>query len=53
MLHYKAVARTSTQKLGDIALGVFGAIVMIYTTALTVEGWVKGGSVKSPGYCDE
>ena len=53
MLHYRAVARTNTQKLSDIILGTFGAVVMVYTTALTVQSWVRGSTATSPGYCDE
>ncbi|KAG2141164.1 amino acid transporter [Suillus bovinus] len=37
MLHYKAVAKTRTEKIGDIVLGVFGMAAMIYTTALTIK----------------
>lgn len=37
MLHYKAVAKTRTEKIGDIILGVFGMAAMIYTTALTIR----------------
>ncbi|KAG0700274.1 amino acid transporter [Suillus ampliporus] len=37
MLHYKAVAKTRTEKIGDIVLGVFGMAAMIFTTALTIQ----------------
>ncbi|KAG1804416.1 amino acid transporter [Suillus subaureus] len=37
MLHYKAVAKTRTEKIGDILLGVFGMAAMMYTTALTIK----------------
>ncbi|KAG1860406.1 amino acid transporter [Suillus subluteus] len=37
MLHYKAVAKTRTEKIGDIILGVFGMAAMMYTTALTIK----------------
>lgn len=36
MLHYKACARTWKEKAADIALGVFGVVAAIYTTAQTV-----------------
>jgi proton-coupled amino acid transporter len=36
MLHYKACARTWKQKAADIALGVFGVVAAIYTTAQTL-----------------
>jgi len=36
MLHYKACARTWKQKAADIALGVFGIIAAVYTTAQTL-----------------
>lgn len=54
MLHYKAVARTKKQRIGDITLCVFGVVVMVYTTALTGMSWANGGSSpKPPGYCDQ
>jgi proton-coupled amino acid transporter len=53
MLHYKAISRTLLQKIADVALIIFGLVVMIYTTTLTVKSWVGGHSVKPPGYCDE
>lgn len=54
MLHYRAVAKTRTQKILDIALCVFGLVVMIYTTSLTAISWATGGEgeVKKPKYCD-
>lgn len=52
LLHLKAVAQTRRQRVGDVVLCVFGAVVMIYTTALTVMSWAGGSSVKEPGYCD-
>jgi hypothetical protein len=36
MLHYKACARTWKEKAADIALGVFGVVAAIYTTAQTI-----------------
>lgn len=53
MLHYKAVAVSHKQKIGDIVLGLFGTVVMVYTTSLTVKSWASGSSAKSPGYCDQ
>lgn len=54
MLHYKAVAQTKSQRIRDISLCVFGVVVMVYTTILTVLSWASGGSgPKSPGYCDQ
>ena len=53
MLHYKAVSRTRVQKILDVSLCVFGVIVMVYTTTLTVSSWIRGGDAKSPGYCDD
>ncbi|KAI9818089.1 MAG: neutral amino acid transporter [Pycnora praestabilis] len=53
LLHFRAVARTRLQRIADVALCIFGVVVMIYTTALTIRSWVGGGhTVKSPGYCD-
>lgn len=37
MLHYKAVAKTPMQKIGDIFLGVFGVVAMIFTTTQTIK----------------
>ncbi|KAF8440342.1 amino acid transporter [Boletus edulis BED1] len=37
MLHYKAVAKTPVQKIGDIMLGAFGMAAMIFTTAQTIK----------------
>ena len=53
MLHYRAVSRTTWQRVLDVLLGIFGLAVMIYTTALTVSSWVHGSEAKPPGYCDE
>lgn len=53
MLHYRAVSKTTLKRACDVILIIFGCIVMIYTTALTIKGWVDGDSSKSPGYCDE
>jgi proton-coupled amino acid transporter len=54
MLHYRAVAKNRWYKLADVALMVFGGIVMVYTTSLTVSSWISGDSAKPlPAYCDE
>lgn len=54
MLHYKAIARTRFRKGADIVLGVFGAVVMTYTTSLTVSSWARGSSEPAlPSYCDK
>ena len=37
MLHYKAVAKTRAEKIGDILLGTVGMAVMGYTTVLTIK----------------
>jgi proton-coupled amino acid transporter len=37
MLHYKAVAKTPVEKIGDILLCVFGMAAMVYTTAQTIK----------------
>lgn len=52
MLHYKAVARTQLARVSNILICILGFIGMAYTTTLTVQSWVSGGKVKSPGYCD-
>ncbi|KAL9072384.1 MAG: hypothetical protein Q9157_005107 [Trypethelium eluteriae] len=53
MLHYKAVSRTTLRRSMDIALCIFGAILMAYTTGLTIASWVGGKGGKEPGYCDD
>jgi proton-coupled amino acid transporter len=53
MLHYKAIAKSRFRKLADIALGIFGAVVMTYTTSLTVISWASGEQVPDvPRFCD-
>lgn len=37
MLHYKACARTRKEKVGDIAVMVFGALAAVYTTVQTIK----------------
>ena len=53
MLHLKAIANSKKQRIADVTLCVFGLVVMVYTTALTVQNWANGSSSKPPGYCDE
>ncbi|KAF1995182.1 amino acid transporter-like protein [Amniculicola lignicola CBS 123094] len=53
MLHYKAVARSSTARVTDVLLCILGLVGMAYTTSLTVSNWVNSGPPKAPnGYCD-
>lgn len=53
MLHYKAISKTRVRKLADIALGIFGAIVMTYTTSLTILSWANNsGAPALPTYCE-
>jgi proton-coupled amino acid transporter len=37
MLHYRACARTRTQKLADIVLVAFGVFATLYTTLQTIS----------------
>ncbi|KAF9730499.1 hypothetical protein PMIN06_001355 [Paraphaeosphaeria minitans] len=53
MLHYRAVARTTTARIVDVLVGIVGLVSMVYTTTLTINSWVHGGDAKAPGYCDE
>lgn len=53
LLHYKAIANSKKQRITDVTLVVFGLVVMVYTTALTVKSWANGSGSKPPGYCDE
>lgn len=53
MLHYRAVAKTQFRKICDVALCIFGLVVMGYTTTLTVLNWINTDeSVPVPKYCD-
>ncbi|CAL8577048.1 hypothetical protein XPA_002897 [Xanthoria parietina] len=52
LLHLKAVAQTRQQQVIDVCLCVFGFVVMVYTTALTVRDWAGGSAPKVRGYCD-
>ncbi|KAG9727906.1 hypothetical protein KCU73_g12506, partial [Aureobasidium melanogenum] len=52
LMHYRAVATRSWQRIADILLVIFGLFIMGYTTTLTVMSWSAGGP-KEPGYCDE
>lgn len=53
MLHYKAVSKTRFRKTCDVLLCIFGAVVMVYTTALTIIGWAGGSDEPPiPKYCD-
>jgi len=53
MLHYRAVATKHWQRISDVLLIILGFVGMGYTTVLTVQSWIAGNTVKSPGYCDE
>jgi proton-coupled amino acid transporter len=54
MLHYRAVAKNLAWKVADVALCIFGFIVMAYTTSLTVISWASGDEEKGlPSYCDK
>ncbi|KAI6710038.1 hypothetical protein PZA11_000902 [Diplocarpon coronariae] len=53
MLHFKAVSKTRFRKACDVILGIFGLVVMVYTTVLTVISWASGTEEPgSPSYCD-
>ena len=54
MLHYKGVAKNRFRKSADVLLCIFGLVVMVYTTALTIKSWVAGDAKPSlPSYCDK
>lgn len=40
MFHYRACARTAKAKALDIALGVFGLVVMVFTMFIAIRSWV-------------
>jgi proton-coupled amino acid transporter len=52
MLHYRAVARTTYARVIDVLVCIIGLVGMVYTTTLTINSWVAGGTEKAPGYCD-
>lgn len=52
MLHYRAVARTTTARVLDVLVCILGVVGMAYTTSLTINSWVNGDNSKTPGYCD-
>ena len=41
LLHFKGVAESRWEKVGDVVLMVFGLGAMIYTTVITVERWIE------------
>ncbi|CCU75595.1 unnamed protein product [Blumeria hordei] len=41
MLHIRGAAKNNISIFGDILLCIFGAIVMIYTTFLTISSWAN------------
>lgn len=52
-MDYRVSAEKKWQKISDIALVIFGFLVMGYTTALTVISWMGPNGPKTPGYCDD
>ncbi|MCJ1307916.1 neutral amino acid transporter [Agyrium rufum] len=52
LLHYKAVATKTWQRVVDLLMCVFGFVVMVYTTSLTIKNWAGSGGPSLPGYCD-
>ncbi|KAI7824785.1 transmembrane amino acid transporter protein-domain-containing protein [Gamsiella multidivaricata] len=48
MFHYKACATTMRAKVLDIALGIFGAAVMVFTLYITIRSWVVPGTHVTP-----
>jgi proton-coupled amino acid transporter len=54
MLHFKAVAKTKVHKAADVLLCVFGFVVMVYTTSLTMISWASGDQAPGlPSYCEK
>jgi len=53
MLHYKACARTRTQKVADLALMFFGTVAAIFTTIQTLKLMLEPASSSDPnlGHC--
>ncbi|KAF2757056.1 amino acid transporter-like protein [Pseudovirgaria hyperparasitica] len=52
LLHLKAIAQAPWRRVSDVLIVIFGFLVMAYTTALTVAGWVNSGEAKAPTYCE-
>ncbi|KAL8952302.1 MAG: hypothetical protein Q9222_001791 [Ikaeria aurantiellina] len=50
MLHFRAVAQSRRQQVIDVILCIFGFVVMVYTTTLTVRDWAGGSGPKARGY---
>ncbi|KAF2749674.1 amino acid transporter-like protein [Sporormia fimetaria CBS 119925] len=40
-LHFKGIAETPYQKIGDIMMMTVGAVAMVYTTAITIVRWAE------------
>jgi proton-coupled amino acid transporter len=54
MLHFKAVAKTRSRKTADVLLCIFGFVVMVYTTTLTMISWASGNQEpRLPSYCEK
>ncbi|KAI6108016.1 amino acid transporter [Pisolithus sp. B1] len=51
MLHYKAAAKTWTQKLIDILLGTFGLAAMLFTTVQTIKLMAAPEVAPQPNTC--
>lgn len=52
LLHLKAVSQSKWRIAADIILSLFGIMVMVYTTALTIMSWFDSTRPNLPGYCD-
>ena len=52
-MHFRAVPTRLWERVVDVLLVVFGFCMMTYTTALTIDSWMHGVRVHTPGYCDE
>ncbi|KAL1924767.1 uncharacterized protein VTP21DRAFT_4421 [Calcarisporiella thermophila] len=51
LFHYKAVARSTLAKTGDILLLCFGILATTYTTMMTIRDWASGGGAQPIGRC--
>ncbi|GJN93680.1 hypothetical protein Rhopal_006737-T1 [Rhodotorula paludigena] len=50
LLHYKACAHTTRQKVADIALLVFGVIAAIFSTSQTIQLFASGDQAAPPTF---
>lgn len=54
MLHMRGIAKNTFRKTCDVLLCIFGLVVMVYTTLLTLKSWAAADPEPGlPSYCDK